>query len=313
MTYTHLTQEQRYQIQALLKTSLKQNVIAKIVGVSPPTISRELKRNRGLRGYRAHQAQRFADERRGCNARRISADTWQFVDTQLREQWSPEQIAAKALVSHESIYQYVYANKRNGGDLWRNLRCQKPRRKRQGQYDRRGKIADRRSISSRPRIVQSRRRLGDWEADTIIGKNHKHAIVSLNERKSGVILIAKIDRKTATNTARAINKLLKPNQNAVKTITSDNGKEFAHHKRIEKKLNADFYFADPYSSWQRGSNENGNGLIRQYFPKHRDFTTITQEEIDEVMDKLNNRPRKRLKFKTPNQVFKKITGVALRY
>ena len=183
-------------------------------------------------------------------------------------------------------------------------------KKRYGKTDKRGVIPNRQSIEQRPAIVETRSRIGDWEADTIIGKNHRQAIVSIVERKTGFTLIRKVERKTAEAVSDAMIRLLKPHRANVHTITSDNGREFASHEAISKKLKADFYFAHPYSSWERGSNENTNGLIRQYFPKNRDFTTITQQEIDTTMEQLNNRPRKRLGFLTPNQVFFK-SGVAL--
>ena len=152
-------------------------------------------------------------------------------------------------------------------------------------------------------MVEERNRIGDWEADTIIGKAHKQAIVSLTERKSGLALIYKVDRRTKGNTEGAVRRLLRSISDQVHTITSDNGKEFARHEQIAKRLKCDFYFAHPYSSWERGTNENTNGLIRQYFPKNRDFRTITHSEIIHAMKRLNNRPRKRLGYKTPNQVF----------
>ncbi len=169
--------------------------------------------------------------------------------------------------------------------------------------DRRGLIPNRRTIEDRPLIVDERSRIGDWEADTVIGKHHRHAIVSLVERRTGLTLIHKVERKTAQAVGQAMVRLLKPYRNKVHTITSDNGREFAGHEAVAKQLKADFYFAHPYASWEHGTNENTNGLIRQYFPKHRNFTTITQQEIDMAMERLNNRPRKRLGYQTPNQVF----------
>jgi len=244
------------------------------------------------------------------NARTIDDATWRFAQARLREDWSPEQISNHAAISIETVYQRVYADKRAGGLLWRRLRCQKLRRKRYGKHDRRGIIPNRQSIDDRPAIVEERSRIGDWEADTIIGKNHKQAIVSLVERKSGYTLIRKVKRKTAREVRKAAVSLLKPYRDKVHTLTSDNGKEFSEHEQIAKALDADFYFANPYASWERGTNENTNGLIRQYFPKNRDFTTITQQEINHAMKRLNNRPRKRLGFLTPAQVFFK-SGIAL--
>jgi transposase, IS30 family len=310
MSYKQLTQEERYQISALLKAGHDQSEIAMILSRDKSTISRELRRNTGLRGYRPKQAQRLADERRQAKVRyRITDTAWANVAQLLRQDWSPEQIslwleAEKHIsISHEWIYQYVLQDKHYGGDLYSHLRCQKQRRKRYGSYNRRGQIIDRISIDDRPAIVEKRSRLGDWELDTIIGKNHQQAIVSLTERKSRFTLIHKVEQKSAQLVTQAIIKLLAPFSEKVITLTSDNGKEFADHKTVADKLNARFYFAHPYASWERGLNENTNGLIRQYFPKGSDFTKITQKQINQVMDKLNNRPRKCLGIKTPNQVF----------
>jgi IS30 family transposase len=310
MNYTHLTREERYQIYALKKAGHTQIEIATVLERSPSTISRELARNQGGRVYRPKQAHYLSEARRAVNARRIDDVTWQFAQARLMEQWSPDQISQHAGISSETVYQRVYADKRMGGSLWKQLRCQKQRRKRYGKIDRRGIIPNRQSIEQRPAIVETRSRIGDWEADTVIGKNHKQAIVSLVERKSGFLLMRKVERKTAQAVGDTMTNLLKPHRRRVHTITSDNGKEFAGHEEVSRQLRADFYFAHPYASWERGTNENTNGLIRQYFPKDRDFTTITQQEIDMAMERLNNRPRKRLGYQTPSQVFFK-SGVAL--
>jgi IS30 family transposase len=293
-----------------MKAGYNQTQIAEYIGVHKATISRELSRNRGMRGYRPQQAEQFALERRQDKVQpRIHSSDWAAVETLLEEQWSPEQISGWLLeeddieISHEWIYLYVYKDKAAGGDLYRHLRCQRQRKKRYGTYSTRGLIPGRISIDERPAIVDSRQRLGDWELDTIIGKAHKQAIVSLTERKSKLTLIAKVTHKTADLVGQAIVRLLKPLQTSVHTLTSDNGKEFAQHEAIADALNADFYFAHPYASWERGLNENTNGLIRQYFPKSCDFTKVTDKAIQQVMEKLNNRPRKTLGFKTPNQIF----------
>ena len=310
MIYTQLTREQRYQIYVLMKAGLCQTEIAKVIGVHKSTISRERRRNRGLRGYRPKQAHHFAEIRRAKTARvRISPDTWILVEHLLQDDWSPEQISGwlvsefQITVSHESIYQFILKDKRLGGNLYLHLRCKKKRRKRYGSTNHRGQLLNRVSIDQRPAIVDTRSRIGDWELDTIIGKGHKQALVSLTERKSRLTLLAKVKRKTAELTSRSIRRLLEPIASKVFTLTSDNGKEFARHQEIAKALRANFYFAHPYSSWERGLNENTNGLIRQYFPKKHDFTTITEKDISMVINKLNNRPRKCLGFKTPNQVF----------
>ena len=191
------------------------------------------------------------------------------------------------------------------------MRCKKLRKKRYGARDRRGQLPDRTSIDVRPSIVAERSRVGDWELDTIIGKGHKQAIVSLTERKSRLALIAKVERKTASQVSASIIRLLRPLKRGVLKLTSDNGKEFAGHKEMAKALYADFYFAHPYSSWERGTNENMNGLIRQYFPKNCDFRTVKNEDIQIAMERLNNRPRKCLGYQTPNEVFSKGLTVAL--
>jgi IS30 family transposase len=283
--------------------------IAKVIGVHKSTVSRELRRNRGLRGYRPKQAHRLAVSRCDKSRQRIGTSTWILIEAAIRKEWSPEQVSDwlkdnhDLQISHEWIYQHILVDKHAGGDLHRHLRCQKKRRKRYGSYDRRGILKNRVSIDERPAIVDTRQRLGDWEVDTIIGKGHRQAIVSLVERKSRLALLRKVESKTAQAVADAVIELMKSLPVRTHTITADNGKEFADHERIAHDLRTKIYFAHPYSSWERGSNENMNGLVRQYFPKKRSFATITQQEIDFVMDRLNNRPRKCLGFKSPNQVF----------
>ena len=308
-TYTQLTREQRYQIYALLKAGQKQSEIARFIKVHKSTVSRELRRNRGQKGYRPKQAHQFALNKRKKARYRIAASTWILIEALIRQEWSPEQVSDwlkgnyGLQISHEWIYQYILIDKHARGDLHRHLRCQKKRRKRYGSYDRRGRIKNRVSIDHRPAIVDTRQRLGDWEVDTIIGKGHRHAIVSLTERKSRLALLRKVERKTAQTVADAVIELMKLLPVRTHTITADNGQEFADHERIAKELNTDVYFAHPYSSWERATNENMNGLIRQYFPKKCSFAKITQREIVFVMERLNNRPRKCLGFKSPNQVF----------
>jgi transposase, IS30 family len=319
MSYQQLTQEQRYHIAALKKTGTSQTAIATEIGVHKSTITRELQRNTGQRGYRPQQAHALAQSRKLDRARtpRIAAETWERVETHLRQEWSPEQIAGwfkqehKEQISHERIYQYVYDDKRAGGTLYRHLRCQKQRRKRYGSRDWRGQLRNRRCISERPTVVEQRSRLGDWEADTIVGKGRQQALVSLTERKSKLTLLAKVEQTTAETVKAAIARLLGPLAQRVHTITSDNGREFARHQQVAAKLKADFYFAHPYASWERGLNENTNGLVRQYFPKGSDFTTITDEAVETVMQRLNHRPRKTLGFATPHQVFYEPSSVAL--
>ena len=314
MTYTQLNQEQRYQIYALLKIEPSQTKIAAVLGVHKSTISRELQRNRGQRGYRPQQAHRFAQQRRRKVIRnRIPTDTWTKIEEKLRQDWSPEQVSCwlkknlDTTVSHEWIYQYVYLDKRTGGDLHKHLRCQKKRRKRAGDYDRRGKIPNQVSIDERPEIVEKRERIGDWEGDTIIGAGRQGAIVTLVERKSRFTLLKQVANRTAAVVENAILDLLEPYQDATLTITFDNGKEFANHQSIAQKLQSDVYFAHPYASWERGTNENTNGLIRQYFPKGSDFSSITDDQISFVKERLNDRPRKCLDFQAPSMVFSQLS------
>ena len=304
--YKHLSREERYQIYSLRLAKQTISEIARLLGRHRSTISRELGRGRGLRGYRAEQACSKASERakKSRNARRVDAKVWADVSFYLGLQWSPEQIASKLEVSHESVYLHVYANKAAGGQLHKNLRSQKPRRKRYlSGRDRRGQIPNRRPISERPEHIEQRRQVGHWEGDTVIGAAHKQAIVTLVERKSGFAVLAKVSNKTTDLVRRAIVIKLKPLCSRVKTLTVDNGKEFADHQAVDQALGIQTFFADPYCSWQRGSNENFNGLLRQYIPKKRRMETVSEEELTMIENRLNHRPRKRLGFKTPHEVF----------
>jgi IS30 family transposase len=307
MNYTHLSLGERYQIYALIGAEHSINFIARALNRSPSTILREIRRNKSLRGYRVNNAHKKACARRSNNALSIIADVWDWVTDKLKENWSPQQIAGvHGGLSHMSIYRYIWTNKRKGGRLWQCLRRKaKPYRQRLT-AETRGRINDRVSIHERPSIVDARTRIGDWEADTIIGQHHKQAIVTLVERKTGLLKMKRVDNKTAQQVSEAMIELLKPVRLQVKTITSDNGKEFAQHKKVKQKLFSSFFFADAYASWQRGTNENTNGLIREYLPKGCDFRQVSDNEIQDIENKLNNRPRKRLGFKTPMQAFYNI-------
>lgn len=318
MNYTQLTREQRYQIYALMKAGQNQSQIAAFIACHKSTISRELRRNLGLRDYHPLQADKLARKRhRAAYRQRIAAETWQQVELLLRQQWSPEQINGRLklerqpTVSHERIYLYVYADKRRGGTLHSHLRSQKKQRKRYGGYIRRGQIPNRVSIDERPAIVASKRRYGDWEADTIIGARHQGALLSCTERKSKLTLLCKLESKGAAELKRESIKLLLPYAAKVHTITVDNGKEFCDHRDIATVLRTNIYFAHPYASWERGLNENTNGLVRQYFPKKSDFAQLTNTDAQRVAELLNNRPRKTLGYRTPNEVFFKERSVAL--
>ncbi len=318
MSYAQLAREQRYQIYALMKAGHNQTQIAAVIACHKSTISRELRRNCGQQGYYPSQAQQLARRRqRHSHGPRITAETWQQVERLLGQQWSPEQITGRLklerlpTVSHERIYLYVYADKRRGGTLHRHLRSQKKQRKRYGGYIRRGQIPNRTSIEQRPPIVAAKRRFGDWEADTIIGARHQGGILSLVERKSKLTRLHKLESKAAGEVKDTSVALLAPLVDRVHTITVDNGKEFCQHEEITAALHAPIYFAHPYASWERGLNENTNGLVRQYFPKKHDFARITNAEVQGVAELLNNRPRKTLGYRTPNEVFFKERHVAL--
>ena len=307
--YTQLTREERYQISALKTAGQSKAQIAEVLGRHKSTIGREMARNRGLRGYRPKQADSLAVNRRQEKVTcRISRKSWIRVEQLTREYWSPEQVSLwlrqeeSLHVSPEWIYQYILRDKRAGGDLYQYLRCQKQRKKRYGAPDRRGQLKRRVSIDERPEVVNERSRIGDWEADTVIGKQGSAVLVTLVERKTRWSMIGKVPDRTAKKVRTVIVKRLLPMASCVKTLTYDNGKEFALHQEIDKELQSNGYFAHPYHSWERGLNENTNGLIRQFFPKGKDLSEVTDEEIQRVMDRLNNRPRKCLGFKTPNQV-----------
>lgn len=239
---------------------------------------------------------------------RITTRTWQEVEEKINQQWSPEQISGRfALegsqsVSHEWIYQRIMRDRVRGGKLYLNLRGSRRYRKRYGRYDKRGSLANQISIEKRPPIVDKKSRLGDWEIDTLLGKRpQREAIVSMTERRSKLLRIQKISRRTGKLVKDAVCQKL--NGLTVHTLTSDNGREFSEHASIARTLDASFFFCHPYASWERGLNENTNGLLRQYFPKKTLWTNITDNQIAKVQESLNNRPRKTLGYQTPNEVY----------
>ena len=306
MSYTHLSQYERYQIQLLHRGGFSSRAIGEQIARSPSTIRRELWRNAQGAPYEARQAQLQSERRRrAASARpRIAESVWSIVREQLAQDLSPEQIVGSrvASISHERIYQYIEADRKAGGSLWTRLRCHKRRRQRRcGTRRQRQRFGGRR-ISERPAIVQTRDRVGDWEGDTIVGKGAAR-IVTLVERKTGLARLRRVDSGEAEPTMRAILHALHPIGPRVHTLTWDNGSEFAEHALIDIALDATSYFAEPYSAWQRGCNENLNGLLRQYFPKGCDLVAFSDEDIQQIEDKLNQRPRKRLGFRTPQQMF----------
>ncbi len=316
--HKQLIYTQRCQIYALKKTGISQTDIAEIIGVSQPTISRELKRNTGGKGYRHQQAQRSAAERRNAThiAFKMTAELTQMIEEKLFEKWSPEQISGWLLeekgqsISHETIYRYIWSDKANKGNLYLHLRRKsKPYQSRAKKQAGRGLIKNRVGIEERPAIVDEKSRLGDWEIDLVIGKGHSGALVTIVERLTSYTVSTRINDKTADTVTAATIALLLPYKDQVKTITADNGKEFAYHEQVTKALEAPVYFADPYCSWQRGLNENTNGLLRQYWPKGTDFKKVPLDEVDRVISQLNDRPRKKLKFKTPANRMEEYTAL----
>lgn len=316
MSYKQLIEGQRYQIEAYLREGFSYREIGKRLKVSHSTISREVNRNR-IRDnhYLPEVAQSKAIKRR-CQATKycISASTITFVDFGLNEKWSPEQIVGVGKligykVSHEWIYGYVQRDKLRGGKLFKQLR-QSHRRYRKGNRTKRVIIPNRVGIEHRPAIVNSKQRFGDWEADTVLGKQGTGAIVSLVERKSKLYLIRKVPAKSAADVARAMIEMLWKYRRHVRTITADNGSEFCDHERVAEKLKTNIYFANPYSSWERGLNENFNGLLRQYIRKGTDLRTVTDKQIADVERALNARPRKCLGFKQPAVVFEALCKAA---
>ena len=310
----HLTFEQRAKLAVLVANGLTQAAIAAQIGSSQSVVSRELSRNRGGRVYTCVQAHEAAMRRRTAASlapRKLDDGLIATIeDKLLRQEWSPQQISCwlakngAARVSHERIYQLIWADKHAGGTLFRQLRRSgKKYNKRAGKIAGRGMIPGRIDIDQRPAIVELRSRIGDWEVDTIVGAAHKGAILSIVERRSRYTLLHKLADTTAARTGRALVAKLRPHRARVHTITADNGKEFAGHQRVARQLDAGFYSAKPYHAWERGLNENTNGLVRQYFPKGTSFAHLSHAAVAKVQNKLNSRPRKILGYKTPNEVF----------
>ncbi len=311
---THLTKEQRYTISVLKNKGQSITQIAKIIGKHKSTVSRELKRNADKRNgqYDANLAHKKYLQRMKEKPKKIKFTPLiqEYVVNQIRNDLSPEQIVGlakkegKECVSHERIYQFIWKDKKKGGDLHLHLRRKgKKYRKRRHMKDSRGRIRNRVDIEHRPKIVEEKVRFGDFEVDTIIGQHHKGVLLTILERKTGFVIMRKLPSKDASVVAQTIIDALLPFKGRIHTITSDNGKEFAEHPVISQKLGISFYFAKPYQSWQRGAIENVNGLIRQYFPKKTNFSLCSDDIITTIQNKLNNRPRKRLNFETPIKLF----------
>jgi IS30 family transposase len=277
------------------------------------TIYREVERNRSKYdgAYRARWAvEKTNGRRRRCRRnRRYTVEHFAAIERLLREDFSPQQVAGRLrlegveVMSHETIYLHIWADKAHGGTLWRHLRgARKLKRKRYGRNDSRGRLAGKKMIEQRPAIVDRRARLGDWEIDTVHGRG-KACVVTVVERKSGLVRVGKLPRATGDHTLARTVALLGAEPHRVRTITGDNGAEFHMYKQLEQQLDTTVYFATPHHAWERGTNENTNGLLRQYLPKRTCFKNLSQSQCEAIADKLNNRPRLRLGFRTPNEVY----------
>ena len=317
--YHQLTSEERHTLSTLRRQGFSQARIARALGRNRSTISREVRRNsRGRDGrlYRPFEASQRARGRRSRSRRnhRFGPDDWAIVVEYLKKEWSPEQISGwlrrkkKLRISHETIYRYIWKDRKTGGALYVHLRCSpKQRRKRYGRYDSRGRLAGNRSISERPAGAQNRSRVGHLEGDTVIGNlRDKHCVLTLVDRKTGYVMIGKLEARTVEATNRRAIYLIQTAPRQTHTITADNGTEFHGYEDIELATGTDFYFAAPYHSWERGTSENTNGLIRQYLPKRTSMATITQRHCDDIALKLNTRPRKRLAYRTPEEFYVQI-------
>jgi transposase, IS30 family len=314
MNYRQLTPEERYMLAALRRQGYNKSQIARSLGRHRSTVCREVRRNstRADGHYRAFTAQERTQGRRSRSRRNshFTAEDLATVDRLLCRQWSPEQVAGHLRragllsISHETIYRHVWRDKKAGGLLYTHLRgASKRRRKRYGAYDSRGRLAGKRPISERPPEVETRQRPGHWEIDTVAGSGSKDCIVSLVERKTGLLLIGKLADRTTASLNRRVISLIRRDEAACATVTADNGTEFHDYQGIEARTRALFYFARPYHSWERGSNENANGLIRQYLPKGVSMAGLSQHQCNAIARKLNTRPRKRLGFRTPLECF----------
>jgi IS30 family transposase len=313
MTYRQVTCEERYMLMALREHGLRPAAIARALGRHRSTIGRELARNRAHSDgyYRPPLADWYARSRRSRSRRsqRFSVADWRRIHALLREDWSPEQVAGWLRrhqilrISHETIYRHIWADLRQGGELHTHLRCaRRKRRKRYGTYERRGRVSGKRPITSRPAVVETRAEVGHWESDTMVGPG-RPCVLSLVERKTGYLVLGKLEARTTAEVNRRAIPLIRAQRQPLHTITADNGTEFHDYAAIEQATNARFYFATPHHAWERGTNENTNGLIRQYIPKRRSMARLTQHDCHAIARQLNRRPRKRLGYRTPEECY----------
>jgi len=326
MSYTHLTARDRYVI-SHLNGQLSYREIARRLGRHHTTISREIKRNKPpYSTYWYYFIERDVERKRHrarCFRRQSHLPLIEYVEDKLRLDWPPEAISARLKlehphdgrmrVSHETVYRWIYLDAGEGGNLHQHLRRRHKKRRRQARYGSgRRFIPGRVSISERPPIVETRERFGDWEGDTLEGKKGCGHLATHVERKSRYLVAAKLaDKKAATMTWATTTSFWRLPKSLRQTLTVDNGKEFSQFKELEAKTGLTVYFADPYAAWQRGTNENTNGILRHYFPKGFDFTTISDEELERVVKNLNNRPRKCLGYRTPAEIMRLALSGAL--
>jgi IS30 family transposase len=312
MTIIHLTYPQRYSIEMMLKSKIAKKTIWNTLGISKSTFYRELKRNSKPRSYNAKYAQMLADERQKEQhvKTKLTQDMFSYIKRKLKLYWSPDQIVGAArdegveMLSYVTIYKLISKDIQQGGELYKHLRNSGEKyKKKYGSSDKRGQIPDKVPIEQRPKEVALKQRIGDFEVDLIIGKNHKGAQLTIVDRATSFTLIQTLKTKRASEVSKAIITALMPYKSIVKTITNDNGKEFANHKEVAKKLEADVYFCNPYASYERGLNKYTNKLIRQFYPKSMELNNIKQIQNLKIMKLLNKRPRKKLNYKTPEKLF----------
>jgi IS30 family transposase len=315
MTYCQITAAERYPLGLLRRQGLTPAGMARLLGRHRSTIGRELRRNRTHHdgSYRPQLAHWYARGRRSRSRRnrRFTAADWGRVQSLVREDWSPEQVAGRLrrdgvlAISHETIYRYLWADKAAGGSLYTHLRgARKQRRKRYGRYDSRGRLAGKRPITARPAAVATRRQLGHWEADTVLGAGPAGAcVLSMVERQTGYVVLGKLRQRLAVEVNQRARRLIHAQPHPVRTITVDNGTEFHDYATLERATGTRFYFATPHHAWERGTNENTNGLLRQYLPKRQSMTQLTQQDCNRLAVTLNRRPRKRLGYRTPEECY----------
>ena len=314
MKYYQITSEERYTISTLRREGFNQSEIARALGRHRSSISREIRRNLSTfdRCYRPFVASHRARARRSRSRKnsRFEANDLRLVEQLLRKKWSPEQISGRLRrdgtlsISHETIYRHTWNDKAAGGDLYTHLRCAtKKRRKRYNSYESRGRLAGKRHISERPRSVETRKTIGHWEIDTVVGAGSKDCVATLVERKTGLTMLGKLPDRSKLAMSKRTKSLIRRTPAHFKTITADNGTEFHDYESVERSIPVKFYFSTPYHSWERGTNENLNGLLRQYLPKRSNLQGLTQRQCDAIARQLNTRPRKRLGYRTPEECF----------